>query len=187
MKKLEYKVVHDGVDFTEESNFIDAILESNGVEDIDAFLNVNNDNIFNPFLMKNMKEGVELLHEVLELSNPHVLVNIDTDCDGVTSASVIIQFIKIIKPEVNISYSLDYNKRHGLYIDRIKGEPDLIIVPDASIGDEETAKYIKKYSIKTIIADHHQIQEWQNNYSTYITCTDGQYPNPHLSGVGVVQ
>ena len=38
MKKLEYKVIHEGVDFTKEANFLDTILESNGVENIDAFL-----------------------------------------------------------------------------------------------------------------------------------------------------
>ena len=159
MKKLEYKVIHEGVDFAKEVNFLDAILESNGVENIDAFLNVNKDDMFDPFLMKNMKDGVELLHEVLELSNPHVLVNVDPDVDGFASSSVIIQFIKAIKPNTKITYSLDYNKRHGLYVDRIEGNPDLIIVPDASLGDEEAAKYIQKHSIKTIIIDHHLIQE----------------------------
>ena len=107
------------------------------------------------------------------------------DVDGMTSASTIIQFIKRIKPNAKITCSLEYNKRHGLYLDRIDDEYDLIIVPDASYGDEEVAKQI---TIPIIIADHHQYQEWQNNYSAvYIACTDGQYPNPHLSGVGVVQ
>ena len=74
MKKLEYKVIHEGVDFTKEVNFLDTILESNGVEAIDAFLNVNKDDIFNPFLMKNMKEGVELLHSVLGLDEPRIRI-----------------------------------------------------------------------------------------------------------------
>ena len=187
MKKLEYKVIHEGVDFTKEVNFLDVILESNGVEDIDAFLNVNKDNVFDPFLMKNMKEGVEWLHSVLMLNDPIVRVIVDPDTDGFTSSSVIVQFIKSIEPEVKITYSLEIDKRHGLYTDRIVGEPDLIIVPDASIGNEETAKYIRENGLKTIVLDHHNYQEWQNEYSTYIACTDGQYPNPHLSGVGVVQ
>ena len=74
MKRLEYKVIHEGVDFTKEVNFLDAILESNGVENIDAFLNVNKDDIHNPFLMKNMKEGVELLHSVLGLDEPRIRI-----------------------------------------------------------------------------------------------------------------
>ena len=187
MKKLEYKVIHEGIDFTKESNFLDAILESNGVEDIDAFLNVNENDVFDPFLMKNMKDGIELLHEVLELDRPHIHYICDCDSDGFTSSSTIIQFIKTIKPNAKVTYSLDYNKRHGLYVDRIEGSPDLIIIPDASVGDEETGEYIKENGLKTLVLDHHNYQEWQNNYSTYITCTDGQYPNPHLSGVGVVQ
>ena len=74
MKKLEYKVIHEGADFAKESNFLDTILESNGVENIDAFLNVNKDDIFDPFLMKNMKEGVELLHSVLGLDEPRIRI-----------------------------------------------------------------------------------------------------------------
>lgn len=74
MKKLEYKVIHEGVDFTKEVNFLDTILESNGVENIDAFLNVNKDDVHDPFLMKNMKEGVELLHGVLGLDEPRIRI-----------------------------------------------------------------------------------------------------------------
>ena len=74
MKKLEYKVIHEGVDFTKEVNFLDAILEANGIKDIDAFLNVNKDDVHNPFLMKNMKEGVELLHSVLGLDEPRIRI-----------------------------------------------------------------------------------------------------------------
>ena len=74
MKKLEYKVIHEGVDFTKEANFLDAILESNGVENIDAFLNVNKDDVHNPFLMKNMQKGVELLHRVLGLDEPRIRI-----------------------------------------------------------------------------------------------------------------
>ena len=74
MKKLEYKVIHEGVDFAKEANFLDAILESNGVENIDAFLNVNENDVFDPFLMKNMKEGVELLHSVLGLDEPRIRI-----------------------------------------------------------------------------------------------------------------
>ena len=74
MKKLEYKVIHEGVDFAKEANFLDTILESNGVENIDAFLNVNKDDVHNPFLMKNMKEGVELLHSVLGLDEPRIRI-----------------------------------------------------------------------------------------------------------------
>ena len=74
MEKLEYKVIHEGVDFAKEVNFLDTILESNGVEDIDAFLNVNKDDVHDPFLMKNMKEGVELLHSVLVLDEPRIRI-----------------------------------------------------------------------------------------------------------------
>ena len=74
MKKLEYKVIHEGVDFAKEANFLNAILESNGIKDIDSFLNVNKSNVFDPFLMKNMKEGVELLHSVLGLDEPRIRI-----------------------------------------------------------------------------------------------------------------
>ena len=74
MKKLEYKVIHEGVDFTKEANFLEAILESNGVENIDAFLNVNKNDAHDPLLMKNMKEGVELLNSVLGLDEPRIRI-----------------------------------------------------------------------------------------------------------------
>ena len=153
--------------------------------DIDSFLNVNKDDIHDPLLMKNMWIGTCLLYHILKLEKPRIRIIIDPDVDGFTSSSMMIQFIKTIKPEVEITYSLDFNKRHGLYLDKIDSEYDLIIVPDASFGDEEVAKQI---TTPTLILDHHQYQEWQTDYTaTYINCNDEDYPNPHLSGVGVVQ
>ena len=73
MKRLEYKVIHEGVDFTKEVNFLGAILESNGVEDIDSFLNVNKDesNALNVAFMALTKEEFDAIDtvEVNEGSN----------------------------------------------------------------------------------------------------------------------
>ena len=52
---------------------IDQLFKS-GVENIDAFLNVNKDDVHDPLLMKNMKEGVELLHSVLGLDEPRIRI-----------------------------------------------------------------------------------------------------------------
>ena len=65
--------------FTDEDNFLETILKSYGVEDIQRFLNPSEEDINNPFLMKNMKKGVELFHEVIQKDEPKICLKIDCD------------------------------------------------------------------------------------------------------------
>ena len=94
---------------------------------------------------------------------------------------------------------------------------DLIMVPDASSPCKEIIQIRDNFSAEVIGLDHHRIEnEYQNiktgqwissnealdndgnllsdiqedcytNYYLVVNCMDGQYPNPHISGAGVVQ
>jgi single-stranded-DNA-specific exonuclease len=93
----------------------------------------------------------------------------------------------------------------------------LMIIPDASMTVPDARMITNNFSADILVLDHHIIeneffdkerQKWINreeakevykinkdrievdtylNYCVAINCTDGVYPNPHLSGVGVVQ
>ena len=186
MDKLLWKTIHK-CEFNKEDDFLERILTQNGVEDIYEFLHVNKTHTHSPFLLRNMKEGIDLLHSKL---GGTIFIKRDPDVDGYTSSTYLRGFISDISPNTKIICGTSYQKEHGIFIDDIKDiadEIDLIIVLDAGSSSVEECKEItEKYNIPILIIDHHEIDEKVMEYATLINCTDGQYPNNTLSGVGVV-
>lgn len=190
MNRLLWNTAHK-VAFNKECDFLETILAANGVDDIYGFLHVNKSNTYDPFLFRNMKEGIELLHKVLNKENPKIFLKPDCDVDGMTSAAYIKQFIEQLCPSVEIVYKVNINKEHGLKPSDYEEYEnlDLIIVPDASLTPDKNEKGVDIYefgNVPILILDHHEIVQEQYKYATLINCTDGEYPNPTLSGVGVV-
>lgn len=190
MNRLLWNTAHK-VAFNKESDFLETILRASGVDDIYGFLHVNKSCTYDPFLLKNMRQGIELLHSVLEKEKPKIFLKPDCDADGFTSAAYIKQFIEQICPSVEIVYKLNVDKEHGLKPSDYAGHDDLdlIIVPDASLTPEKGKEGNNVYDfgdVPILILDHHEIAQEQYKYATLINCTDGEYPNPTLSGVGVV-
>ena len=219
--RLHWKVLHEG-NFSDEFDFLESLLIADGVpqENIPKLLNPTADLIHDPFLMVNMDKAIEMVHDVVK-KNGRIFVLPDNDCDGMTSSSAIIQFLKAINPELTIKYKLTYDKSHGLKFENLMGytkdEFDLFIVPDASMECSDARQITKNFSAKILVLDHHLVSteyldtktgKWitkveadkirdkrpnqieedvYTNYCVAVNCHDGQYPNPDLSGVGVVQ
>ena len=77
------------------------MLIENGVneEDIPRFLAPKKKEIHSPFLMDNMEEAVELVHNFLKNAKKNkrkIMVKVDPDVDGYTSSSAIIQFLNAV-------------------------------------------------------------------------------------------
>lgn len=186
MKKLLWKTIHK-CEFNKEDDYLERILTQAGVENIYEFLHVNKTYTHSPFLLKNMEEGIELLHSKL---GGTIFIKIDPDVDGYTSSAYLKGFITDISSDTKIICGTSYQKEHGISIDDIKNnidKIDLIIIPDAgSSSVEECKEILEKYNIPILIIDHHEIDKNVMKYATLINCMDGQYPNNTLSGVGVV-
>ncbi len=188
MNKLLWKTIHQ-CEFNKEDDYLARILNQAGIEDIYEFLHVNKSHTHDPFLLKNIKVGVDLLHSNL---NKTIFIKRDPDVDGFTSAAYLNGFISDIAPDTRIIIGGSYQKEHGLKISDIEKYCDklsLIIIPDAGSGKESVNVYKEireKYNIPILVIDHHEICEETMNYATVINCKDGEYPNNTLSGVGVV-
>ena len=195
MEKLKWKTSHE-LAFNEEFDFLETILKESRIKDLKKFLHPVAEDELDPFLMTNMKKAVKNLNKFLQ-TDKWVFVKGDCDVDGATSTSIMIQFIKALKPDVKIFYKSNYNKRHGLFFsdlenldDEIKNNLGLIIVPDASVSLEQSGQIRKedKYvDIPIIVLDHHDLSEEMDTITTItVNCMDGKYPNNTLSGAGVV-
>ena len=185
MEKLIWRVLNK-TDFNKEVDYLYKILQNAGIDDVNAFLNVNESHTHNPFLFKNINKGLELLHNNL---GKKIFVKVDSDADGFTSSSYVCQILKDLNSNTEIEYGLNYKKEHGIFYKDVKDIKDLslIIVPDAGSDSIVDCKEIKeKTNIPILILDHHEINPEIHDYATVINCKDGEYPNQDLSGVGVV-
>lgn len=192
---MKYKALFNDVDFLKEDNLLHTLLKNRGVENPDKLLNITIKEVYDGKLLKNMDKALKILNKWLskakqELVVIHVIV--DEDCDGYTSASEVINYIKDIVEKdnlkVEITYTVHSKKIHGIELKELKDiDFNLLIVPDAGTNDVEQCREIKKkyHGCDIIILDHHNIEK-ENNYATVVNCKDGTYPNPTLSGAGVV-
>lgn len=126
--------------------------------------------------------------------NKSVLVVVDCDCDGYTSAAILINYLHRLYPywvENHLEYYMHTGKQHGLsdcYEYALEKKFDLIICPDSSSNDYEYHKKIKEETqgnTKIIVLDHHEA-EYISEDAIIINNQLCDYPNKFLSGAGVV-
>lgn len=187
MEKIKYRTKFP-TSFNEEQDFFSTILEGYGVKDIDSFLSPSFKDCYDAMLFNNIIEGIELLHSVLTKENQKISIKVDPDVDGFTSSAFLVRFIHEIAPDVKINWRLNYEKRHGLFPEDLKGaeDSDLLIIPDASYENSQLPMIRKITKAPILVLDHHIITYEPDNNIVIINNQDGSYPNSTLSGAGVV-
>ena len=138
-----------------------------------------------------MEEGYNLLMKHIK-NHSKILIIVDPDCDGYTSAALFYLYIKRCyaeyKPQLN--YIMPIDKKHGLeqHIDIFleKHICDLIICPDSSSNDYEFHKILKDTGYDILVIDHHESEKYSEDAIVINNQLSGRYSNKALSGVGVV-
>lgn len=168
------------------NDFIVNYFKKFGIDDLKEYIRPSYLNINPPDSLKNINKACNLLKDNL---NKNIFIQIDSDVDGYTSASMLYRFIKYINKEAKIDWRIHDGKEHGLKIDNLSGvEYDLIIIPDAGSDSYIEFKEIKEnFNSEIIVLDHHDIGDNIENVCTLVNCNDGTYKNKNLCGAGVVQ
>lgn len=106
--------------------------------------------------MNKMQEACYALAEVIK-NNGRVQVLTDCDCDGYTSAAIILNYLFSRLPEWSehkCSFLLHKSKQHGLSDVMDKIDCDLIIVPDAASNDwQQQMELTVNRGIEVIVLD----------------------------------
>lgn len=165
------------------------ILINRGIkkEDISHYLNTSENDIYSFSLLDNLEEGAKMLISHIAKKDK-VLVQVDSDADGLTSAAALINYLNYLFPHFTqkyISYRLHKGKEHGLITSTIPDDVKLVIAPDSSSNDYEVHKELKDKGIDVLVLDHHNAERISEN-ACVINNQLCDYPNKALSGVGVV-
>ena len=185
-----YKIIQEPND---KYNAKQQILINRGIkeEDLIHYMNTTDDDINDPELFgkPDLQAAVAALTGIIQ-KNEKVGIVVDADCDGYTSAALLINFLYKLYPtwtEENVDWFIHEGKQHGLE-DSIDWALDcgfsLIIVPDAGSNDYEEHKRLMDKGIVTIILDHHEAEKL-SPYAIVLNNQLSDYPNKDLSGVGV--
>lgn len=174
-----------------KSNYGASLLQERGVKDIELFLCPTEDCIQSPTALDNINEGAELLEQTIKQKGK-ILIIVDCDTDGFTSAAITWQYIKDIDADADLNYCLHLGKQHGLedHIDWIvesNSHYDLVICPDSSSNDKEYHDRLGELGTRVLVLDHH-IKETETSNSAVIINNQASpnYTNKDLTGAGVV-
>ena len=137
-----------------------------------------------------LKEAAAALIKAIN-SDERILVVVDSDCDGFTSAATLINYLYDLFPFLVINHRVEWfihsGKQHGLSdcVDvAVSGRYGLIICPDSSSNDYEEHRIIQGSGIPIIVLDHHEAAYVSEN-AIIVNNQLSDYPNKELSGVGV--
>lgn len=195
MNKIELKTNHL-VKTSSHSNFqnknidyIEQYLVSLGIkkEDIISFIDrPREDDLDRPQSLSNIDEAVrtawyQLTHEA------KVFVIVDSDTDGYTSSSILMNYIRRRFPDVDLQYHLHPGKEHGIVLEDIPEDRTLIFVPDAGSNNYDEQKALVDQGKTVIILDHHEVDNYVDTGAILVNNQfSPNFSNKYLSGAGIV-
>jgi len=118
-----------------------------------------------------------------------VYVQVDSDCDGYTSAALLLNYCHRIAPSIvenNWVYDLHDAKIHGINMDNASTDYDLIIAPDSSSNEKGKHQSLIEHNIDVVVLDHHEASGFEDDPAIIVNNQLCDYPNKFLSGVGIV-
>ena len=143
-----------------KNSVLDTILSNRNLteEKVEWLLNADESNWEDTRNYININDAYKCLMEnIYKFKN--ILICMDEDLDGVSSASIIYQFIRDDLGYNNVFYTIhSRNKTHGLsdeIVNKAIKSCDLLIMPDAASSDIEGQKKLLEHDVNFIALDHH--------------------------------
>lgn len=185
---MKYKLLSNKYD--SKKGIVYNILKYRGIEDPIHYLHTTEDDINDPQLLDNIREGVMMLVNNIEKNSPAMML-VDSDSDGINSAALLLNYLHLNFPgyvENSIELKFHTGKQHGLSDIEIPANIRFIIVPDAASNDDEYHRQLAYRGIDVLILDHHELESEPINDSHICIINNkiGDYPNKDLSGGGIV-
>lgn len=172
---------------------ITAILLNRNVSetDIPAFMAKSMKSVRNPMLMKDMDKAVKRIKTALD-RHEKIVVYGDYDVDGITSTTLMYDFLASLGADVDFYIPNRENEGYGMNIKAvnrlIKQGVKLLITVDCGITALGEVSFAKLLGMDVIVTDHHTCTERLPEDACAVLNPkrpDCDYPFDGLAGVGV--
>lgn len=199
----------------DNDSLLEKVAKIRGIKDINRFLNPSKEEMFDPYLLKNIESASNRILRAIA-NGEKIIASCDPDADGITALTIMLRHLRKYTDNVDYIYG-ERDDGHGIYeMTRItddKKESDkeldekeierqarmeenirkisecnLLILIDSSSNDTKACKKIvEDFGIDIIVLDHHAIER-ENPYVTLVNPQQegDEYPNKSISGAGVV-
>ncbi|MDD6042883.1 MAG: single-stranded-DNA-specific exonuclease RecJ [Eubacteriaceae bacterium] len=160
-----------------------------GDSEISEFLSDKPQRTYDPFLLLNMEEGVDLILSNIE-DNGKICIYGDYDADGITSTAVLMSVLSHLTDNLTYYIPSRFDEGYGLNcsaLDKIKEDgANLVVTVDCGSVSYEEVEYAKSLGLKIMVTDHHTITDKVANCIVINPMQpDCPYPFKKLAGVGV--
>jgi len=172
------------------SNLLAKILINRDVieyDEIKKFLNPTRNDFYDPFLLPDMEIAVARIIKAIE-NKEKVVIYGDYDVDGITSTTVLKQFLAERGLEVGYYIPNRLEEGYGLnkeaIEDIINQKYTLMITVDCGISGIEEIEFCNSLGLDTIITDHHEQLEELPKALAVVDAKrkDNKYPFRGLAG-----
>ena len=128
-----------------------------------TFFRPDLENLYDPFLLKDMDKAVERLHKGL-LTGENILIYGDYDVDGVSSAALLYLVLsRMVGSKISYYIPDRITEGYGLSSNSIQEAADngtnLIVTVDCGVTAVEEVRLANELGMDIIVSDHHQPAE----------------------------
>jgi len=162
----------------------------NNYDDAKQFFRPQLNEMYDPFLMKDMDKAVERLKSAID-NKEKMLIYGDYDVDGTTAVALVYSFLKPLNDNIGFYVPNRYDEGYGVSqkgVDyAIENNYSLVIALDCGIKAADKVQYAKDNGIDFIVCDHHNPSDVIPNAEAVLDPKQPgcEYPFKDLSGCGV--
>ena len=162
----------------------------NTAEKIDFWLNADENDLADPFLMHDMEKTIDRINQAID-NGEKITIYGDYDADGITATSIMMDTLEILGADVYFfipdRFKDGYGPNMTRYQEIVEDGTKLIITVDNGVTGVEEIKYAQEHGVDVILTDHHTFQDQKPAAFSTVHCNyPGQkYPFDDYCGAGV--
>ncbi|MDR1573967.1 MAG: single-stranded-DNA-specific exonuclease RecJ [Clostridiales Family XIII bacterium] len=168
------------------------ILNRRGVTvpaDIEEFLSEKPKKTYDPFLLRNMREGVDFVLSAAN-ANKRIYVYGDYDVDGIAAAALLVRALRCITDKVDWYIPSRFSEGYGLNKEALRNIADAgghaVITVDCGSVSAEEVLFGQSLGLEILVTDHHNIEGRAAGCLIINPKQEGErYPFKGLAGCGV--
>lgn len=159
----------------------------NTPEEAERFLHPSLDDLYDPFLMPDMRRAVELLREAVR-EKKGIVVYGDYDVDGICAASIMLETLREMGAQVEVYIPSRHEEGYGLNetaVRQLAQRAQLLLTVDCGITNLAEVQLAHQLGMTVIVTDHHQLAEKLPQADAVLNPLLEPYPFKRLCGAGV--